>query len=103
MERNWAEPSLVSIALHCTIALAIQTGTAFITGSWWIGAAYAAGLYIGREHSQAEYRWMANLGVNRSGLKWWSGFDYSIAWTSKGLLDWICPAALVSAVALIAS
>ena len=33
-----------------------------------------AGFWTGREHSQAEYRYMSAHSINRSNLKWYDGF-----------------------------
>lgn len=37
---------------HAGYALLMQVGLWFVTGSWWIGAAFAIGFFLGREHSQ---------------------------------------------------
>lgn len=49
-----------------------------------------AALYAGREHAQAEERWMRARDLNRASSPWWMGFAPS-AWTAKSLLDWILP------------
>lgn len=40
---------------HLIVALIIQAIVAMLTGDWWLGAAFASGIYIGREHAQREY------------------------------------------------
>lgn len=39
---------------HAFYAALMQAGFWIVTGSWWIGAALAAGFFLGREHSQRE-------------------------------------------------
>ena len=39
---------------HAGYALLMQVGFWLVTGSWWIGAAFAIGFFLGREHSQRE-------------------------------------------------
>lgn len=46
--------------------------------------------YLGREHTQAEYRYIEAHGRKRANCPWWCGFMPE-AWTLKGLLDWILP------------
>lgn len=51
----------------------------------------AAAFFLGREHAQAEYRWIdAYGGGQRANMPWWGGFDPR-AWTFKGLMDWLLP------------
>lgn len=46
--------------------------------------------YVGREHAQAEYRYIADHGGKRIDCPSWCGFLPS-AWTWKGLGDFIFP------------
>ena len=46
--------------------------------------------YVGREHAQAEYRYIASHGGKRANCPSWCGFLPS-AWTCKGLGDFIFP------------
>ena len=46
--------------------------------------------YFGREHAQAEYRYIEAHGRKRANCPWWCGFMPE-AWMLKGLLDWILP------------
>ena len=39
---------------HAGYALLIQVLFWLVVGSWWIGAAFAIGFFLGREHSQRE-------------------------------------------------
>lgn len=46
--------------------------------------------YMGREHAQAEYRYIEAHGGCRAKCPPWCGFLPS-AWTSKSILDWLAP------------
>lgn len=50
---------------HLLIAVLLQSFIGLVTGNWWAGAALASGIFIGREHSQAEYRWIEQVGEHR--------------------------------------
>lgn len=53
----------------------------------WLCAAF----YTGREHAQAEYRWIDAYGNgHRDNMPWWGGFDPRV-WDRKSLLDWLLP------------
>lgn len=55
------------------------------------GAALGAGIFIGREHAQAEYRWISRCGRGfRRLMPWWGGFDYRV-WKVADLLDILTP------------
>lgn len=61
---------------HLIIALVIQLLVGLLTGNWWAGAALSAGIFIGREHAQAEYRWIEKFGsYRRAYMPWWGGLD----------------------------
>lgn len=88
---------------HTIIALALQLAIALFSASWWAGAAAGAFYFVGREFAQAEYRVIySHYGRKRANAPWWCGFERR-AWTRKGMLDWVMPAAAVIAVAVIAS
>ena len=87
---------------HTIIALVMQAILGLLTGNWWIGAAFGAAFFIGREHAQAEERYIEANGGSRYhtpvapewavfNLKWWD---------RDALLDWITPTTAVVAVAL---
>ena len=80
--------------IHALIALGFQAAIGIATGNWWIGGAFAL-FYMGREHAQAEYRWIEHYGAGRrANMPWWGGFDPKV-WNLKSLTDWLLP--LVSA------
>ena len=51
---------------------------------------FPSAFYLGREITQAEYRYIEAHGRKRANCPWWCGFMPE-AWTLKGLLDWILP------------
>lgn len=50
---------------HAIVAVAVQTGWALAVGDWWAGAAIGIALFVGREHAQAEARYIAAHGGSR--------------------------------------
>jgi hypothetical protein len=95
--RTLAEAA-VHTGAHVAGALAIQGLIAVLTGNWWIGGGAAAGLFMGRELSQAEYRWIERFGEGRrANMPWWGGFDRRL-WDWHSVLGWTAP--LLATVAL---
>jgi hypothetical protein len=91
----------LSPVYHALLAVAVQAVIGLLTGNWWVGAAFGAAFYIGREHAQAEYRWIKTFGDGkRSNLPAWGGFDPRV-WRGEydALLDWILPVVAVVVVA----
>lgn len=85
--------------IHAALALLVQAAIGLLTGNWWAGAAFGVGLYIGREHAQAEYRWIERYGFGvRANMPWHGGFQGRV-WTIKSVVDAIAPAAAVIFVA----
>ncbi len=85
---------------HILLALLFQFVLAPI--SWWLGAFFAIGYYLGREMAQAEYRVISNFyGNKRSNMPWWGAFQQR-AWNIKSILDWVLPSIAVIIVALLA-
>ena len=76
--------------IHALITLLLQVIIGLTTGNWWIGASFAL-FYMGREHAQAEYRWIERYGQGkRANMPWWGGFDPKV-WNLKSLTDWLLP------------
>ena len=74
---------IAAVALQCVVGLAF--------GDWFTGGALGCLWFIAREHTQAEYRWIAKFGNGkRSSMPWWGGFDPR-AWNMSSLLDWTVP------------
>jgi hypothetical protein len=72
-----------------------------LLGEWIAGAAFGAAFFLGREHAQAEYRWIKTFGDGkRSNMPAWGGFDPRV-WRGEhdALLDWIVPVVAVVATA----
>lgn len=83
--------------LHAAIAVACQVVVGMAFGNWWLGAALACAWWVAREHTQAEYRWIAQFGKGlRAGMPWWGGFDPR-AWTLASMLDLGVPVAACAA------
>ena len=83
----------VSPLIHAACAVIVQVAVGLITGNWICGAAVCCAFFIAREHTQAEYRWIAKSGNGkRINMPWWGGFDPR-AWDIASLLDWLVPVA----------
>jgi hypothetical protein len=50
---------------HAIVAATVQAGWGFATGDWWAGAAIGIAIFIGREHAQAEDRYIDAHGGSR--------------------------------------
>lgn len=80
---------------HLVLALVIQAALGLLFDDWIIGAVFASGLFLGREHAQREY----HIGdptklIGFEALDFWR-------WKRDGLLDLLCPVAGVWAVVLL--
>jgi hypothetical protein len=61
---------------HLAIAIALQCFIGLVADNWWAGAALAAGVFIGREHAQAEYRWIEQFGEHkRANMNPWDALE----------------------------
>lgn len=81
----------ISPILHALVATALQAIAGLLLGDWVIGAVMGCTFFVAREHTQAEYRWIAQFGKGkRSNMPWYGGFDYR-AWDIPSLLDWLVP------------
>lgn len=68
-----------------------------------MGGAIGCIWFIAREHTQAEYRWIAQLGAGRrANMPWWGGFDRR-AWNLPSLLDWFVPVLACTVVYFVAT
>ena len=47
---------------HVLIAILTQAGFGLTTGNWLAGGLAGVGVFLGREHAQAEYRWIEHRG-----------------------------------------
>lgn len=81
----------ISPLLHAVSAVLLQMASGYLLGEWAAGGAIGCIWFIAREHTQAEYRWIAQLGCGRrANMPWWGGFDRR-AWNLPSLLDWFVP------------
>ena len=63
---------------------------------------FPACFYIGREHAQAEYRYITEFCKGkRANMPWYGGW-LPKAWNMKSTLDWLLPVVTCAAVAVIA-
>lgn len=89
--------------MHTAAAVAIQCVVGLLCGMWGAGGAIGCMWFIAREHTQAEYRWIAQFGGGkRANMPWWGGFDRR-AWNLPSLLDWLVPVLACSAVYFVAA
>lgn len=87
---------------HTAAAVLIQCAMGFAFGLGGFGGALGCMWFIAREHTQAEYRWIVDLGSGkRSSMPWWGGFDPRV-WDAASMLDWLVPLVACAAVYVIA-
>jgi len=88
---------------HTAAAVSLHFAIGMAFGMWGIGGALGSLWFIAREHTQAEYRWIAQFGAGkRANMPWWGGFDWR-AWNLPSLLDWLVPVLACSAVYFVAT
>lgn len=76
--------------LHTLITLLVGAGL-YPLNLHREGMLMAAMFYLGREHTQAEYRSITTYYDNhRARAPWWCGFEPR-AWSGKSVLDWLLP------------
>lgn len=89
--------------MHAAVAVAFQAVIGLSFGQWAEGGAIGCMWFIAREHTQAEYRWIAQFGAGkRANMPWWGGFDRR-AWNIPSLLDWLVPVLACTAVYFVAT
>lgn len=78
---------------HSLITLAAVLA-AFLFGMQWEVALAMAAFWFGREHAQAEYRWLTAHKANRSRMPWQAGF-LPESWNRDGFVnDLLLPSAV---------
>jgi hypothetical protein len=88
---------------HALIAVAVQVALGLWIGDWIAGAALACTWFIAREHTQAEYRWIAKFGGGlRSSLRAMDWIDKRV-WNIGSVLDFAAPIAACVAVYFVQS
>lgn len=87
---------------HAALAVVLQYFVGMSFGMWRVGGVIGCIWFIAREHTQAEYRWIALFGHGkRAAMPWWGGFDWRV-WDLASLLDWLVPVLVCIAVYLVA-
>lgn len=87
--------------IHAVIALVAQFLIGKLTGNWWVVAVLFSGFYLGREHAQAEYRWIERFGQGlRKNLPWYGALDPKV-WNLHSITDWVLPIVFTSTVAIL--
>lgn len=85
---------------HPLIALVWQIVFGLLTSNWWLGPV-ASLFFIGREITQAEYRWIEAYGHGRrANMPWWGRFDRRV-WNLHSLTDCLLPLGLTLALAVV--
>lgn len=91
----------LSPVCHAAIAVIFQLVTGLYIGDFSVGGVVGCVWFIAREHTQAEYRWIASLGGGkRANMPWWGGVDWR-AWNISSLLDWVAPVVACTGVYLV--
>jgi len=84
---------------HAVFALLMQLPFGLF-GYWWVGAAFSVGFFVGREHAQAEERYIKANGVVRTNAKWPEfGALQPKLWNIDSVLDFVVPAVCVALMA----
>jgi hypothetical protein len=57
-----------------------------------VGATLASAFFAGREHAQAEYKWIEHFGEGkRANMKWWNAFDKRVWDTHSWFWNLVAP------------
>lgn len=89
---------------HALVAAAVQAGWALATGDWIAGGVMGVLLFVGREHAQAEYRYIRDHGGNRAATPRAPeiGCLSPRYWSIGSVLDIAAPAAACIAIGVVA-
>lgn len=86
----------ISNFAHAGYAVLIQLIVWWFTGDALAGGLLGIGLFLGREHSQAEYRAInTDFGGKRANMPWYAGFNPKY-WKLDGYLDALFPVVATS-------
>lgn len=84
---------------HSVQAVLLQALPAFF-GHWWVGAIVGSVVFLVREHTQAEYRWIETFGKGlRANLPWWGGLDPRVWDTHSWWWNLLLPSLAVTSIA----
>lgn len=79
--------------IHAAVTIMVQLLVGRLFGRWALGGMLMSFFYLGREVTQAEYRWISAYGAGkRANMPFWGGLDPA-AWTLKSLGDAVLPTA----------
>lgn len=82
---DWSTLQHSLITLTCV-------GIGWVCGNTAAGAGVGITIFVIRELTQAEYRWIERFGDGkRANLPFWGAFDYRV-WDLGSLTDWLVPA-----------
>lgn len=107
LNRTHAEHAFVAV-LH-QLAVVAVFGWFDLNASLWAGAALGAGVFVGREHAQAEQRVLRAIGYKTLTAAGEDGYKVSLMahdlkyWNQDSLLDWLVPLFVVVLVAGLAT
>lgn len=88
---------------HAVSVITLQCLFGMLAGKWLEGGVMGCMWFIAREHTQAEYRWIAQFGAGkRANMPWWGGFSWR-AWNVPSLLDWLVPVLACTVVYFVAT
>lgn len=96
---------------HTLIALGVMAAILIVGllfnsshGQLWLGlgGGVGIGIFLGREHAQAEYRWISQFGGGqRANMPWWGAFDVRVWQELDPWLDWLAPLVCITLVMLL--
>ena len=76
---------------HPAYALLFMVVIGLLTNNWFAGACFGSAFFLGREHTQAEYRVIEHFYEGkRTNMPWYGGFEIR-AWDLKSVLDFGLP------------
>ena len=78
--------------IHAAITL-VWCIACIVLGLPWPVLFWPSAFYLGREHAQAEARYIDAHGGHRADCPWWCGF-LPESWTAKSLMDCLLPLAV---------
>jgi hypothetical protein len=93
---NWQQRQIAQtfrnkILTHVLVTALVQILIGLFFRTWLIGGVMSVCFYLGREITQAEYRWISNFGGGlRANMPWWGGLDPQ-AWNWKSSGDVLLP------------
>lgn len=87
---------------HTAYALALLA-VGYFTGFAELALGLAIGLMAGREHAQAEYRYLKHANLKRSDVKW---LEFKVlvsksAWSKGSILDFVIPTVVATSAYLL--